>query len=103
MRVPAWLANVEMELALARRTRDGWLMPSEDFEIALLTWLCGPVHRWLDTTRVEGDRAARRLWARICRCYLSVANFLFLRDVDGWRTHPIVRTCVRLAGLARAR
>jgi hypothetical protein len=89
--VPAWLANVEVELTLS----------GYDYEqqLGLLDWMAERVNAWLDRTRIHGHREARRLWARICRCYLSVAYFVALRGHDNGALTRIVDTCVRLNGL----
>lgn len=100
MTVPAWLANVEDEIVLSRgRPRDEQWMTPEVFQMALLDWLSEPVNRWLDTTMVHGNREARRLWARICRCYLSVAYWLPLRGLPNGAVTRVVNTAVRLNGL----
>lgn len=101
MTVPAWLANVETEIAISRQPpRDEWLMTPEALQLSLLDWMSAHVNHWLDTTRVQGHPEARRLWARICRCYLSVAYFVALRgSTEAPRWRGIVDTCVRLNGL----
>lgn len=96
---PAWLANVEVELALSRQDRDDWLMSPEMFQLGLLDWLSVRVNPWLDTTRVHGHPEAQSLVERIYRCYLSVAWFTHLRGQENGALTRIVDTCVRLNGL----
>src|SRR5688572_6785113 len=96
--IPAWLANVDVELQLSRQDRDSQWMTPEVFQLALLDWLSEPVNRWLDTTRVQGNREARRLWARICRVYLSVAYFVAFRGLENGALTRVVDTAVRLNG-----
>lgn len=100
MTIPAWLANVEVEMAICRRgPRDCWLMTPEQLELGLLLWLCPRANQWLDKTRVHGNPEARRVWARICRCFYGTANFLHLRGLENGALAPLVDTCVRLNGL----
>ena len=101
MTIPAWLANVEHEIRLARQgPRDTWLMTPEVFQFALLDWMSPHVNAWLDSTRVQGNRDARRLWARICRCYLSTGVlWIRLRGTENGALTRIVDTAVRLNGL----
>ena len=93
---PAWLANVETELPLSVHD-DG--TPDYVQRLGLLDWMSPCVQAWLDRTRVQGNVEARRLWARICRCYLSVACFVVLRGHENGALTRIVETCVRLNGL----
>ncbi len=100
MTIPAWLANVEAEIQIAKRDRDNWLMSPEIFQFALLDWMSPHINVWLDATRVQGNVEARRLWARICRCYLSSGVlWTYLRGHENGAATRIVQTAIRLNGL----
>ncbi len=114
MQIPNWLANLEMEMALAlepcapyRLTIAGTVAhthtshgPDYWLALALLESYSPAFNRWLDAHVITGSVENRRIAGRIARQWSALRLHFLALDVE---THPgLTHTCAsakRLAGL----